>query len=267
MTDGSSTTAGSITMDREDGIAILTIRRPQKLNTITHEMSRQLFGHLDIINVEDDIRVVIVSSEGSRAFSAGSDVTTLDEYGSLWRMRNRALHRNDYIDALRRCPKPMVAEVDGIAYGGGLEIACIADIRVATPESRFAAAEIKLGWHAGSGQTQYLPRLIGQGNAMRLLLTGDPVDGQEAHRMGLVQELVPREQLREATMAIARSIAANAPIAVQLTRHIVQHGMNLPLESALAWENDLFTYVMSTEDALEGQAAFKEKRPPRFTGK
>ena len=258
---------GSITMEVDGEVAILTIRRPEKLNTITHAMSRELFDHLDIINVEDAIRVVLMASEGSRAFSAGSDVTTLDGYGSIWRMRNRALHRNDYIDALRRCPKPMIAEIDGIAYGGGLEIACIADIRVATPESRFAAAEIKLGWHAGSGQTQYLPRLIGPGNAMKMLLTGDPIDGAEAYRLGLVQDLVSREELRETTMALARTIASNAPIAVQLTRHIVQHGMNLPLESALAWENDLFTYVMTTGDAAEGQASFKEKRPPRFTGK
>ena len=99
-----------------------------------------------------------------------------------------------------------------------------------------------------------------------MLLTGDPIDGVEAYRLGLVQDLVSREELRETTMALARTIASNAPIAVQLTRHIVQHGMNLPLESALAWENDLFTYVMTTGDAAEGQASFKEKRPPRFTG-
>jgi enoyl-CoA hydratase/carnithine racemase len=257
---------GQITLERDEALAILTIRRPEKLNSITHAMSRQLFDHLDVINDDDGIRVLIIASEGERAFSAGSDVATLDEYGSLWRMRNRALHRNDYIDALRRCPKPMIAEIDGIAYGGGLEIACIADIRVATPESRFAAAEIKLGWHAGSGQTQYLPRLIGYGNALKMLLTGDPIDAGEAHRMGLVQDVVPREQLRATTLAMARSIASNAPIAVQLTKHIVRQGMTLPLESALAWENDLFTYVMSTEDAAEGQAAFKERRPPRFTG-
>jgi enoyl-CoA hydratase/carnithine racemase len=108
--------------------------------------------------------------------------------------------------------------------------------------------------------------LIGYGNALKMLLTGDPIDAGEAHRMGLVQDVVPREQLRATTLAMARSIASNAPIAVQLTKHIVRQGMTLPLESALAWENDLFTYVMSTEDAAEGQAAFKERRPPRFTG-
>lgn len=258
---------GTITLDCDGGIGILTIRRPEKLNAITHDMSEQLYDHLDVINADDDVRVVVISSEGSKSFSAGSDITTLDRYGSNWRMRNRAAYRNDYIEALRRCLKPMVAEIDGIAYGGGLEIACIADVRIATPESRFAAAEIKLGWHAGSGQTQYLPRLIGYGNALRMLLTGDPVDGMEAHRMGLVQILADRDSLRSQTLALAQSIAANAPIAVQLTRHIVRQGMNLPLESALAWENDLFSYVMTTRDAAEGQAAFKERRPPHFEGK
>jgi enoyl-CoA hydratase len=257
---------GQIDFEREGAIAILTIRRQEKLNSITQEMSRQLFDHLDVINDDDSIRVVIIASEGSRAFSAGSDVKSLDSYGSVWRMRNRALHRNDYIDALRKCVKPMIAEVDGFAFGGGLEIACVADIRVATPESSFAAAEIKLGWHAGSGQTQYLPRLIGYGNALQMLLTGDAIDGVAAHRMGLVQELVDRDEMRETTMRLARTIAQNAPIAVQLTRHIVRQGMSLPLESALAWENDLFTYVMTTGDAAEGQQAFKERRPPEFTG-
>jgi enoyl-CoA hydratase len=260
-------TEGSITLEREGAVGILTIRRPEKLNAITHDMSEQLYDHLDVINADDEIRVVIISSEGSKAFSAGSDVTTLDRYGSNWRMRNRAAYRNDYIEALRHCLKPMIAEIDGIAYGGGLEIACIADIRVATPESRFAAAEIKLGWHAGSGQTQYLPRLVGYGNALRLLLTGDPIDGHEAYRMGLVQFLATTDDLRSQTMAVAQTIAKNAPIAVQLTRHIVRQGMNLPLESALAWENDLFSYVMTTRDAAEGQAAFKERRPPNFEGK
>ncbi len=258
---------GTISLERDGMVGIITIRRPDKLNAITHGMSEELYDHLDVINGDDGIRVVILSSEGSRAFSAGSDVTTLDAYGSNWRMRNRAAYRNDYIDALRRCLKPMIAEIDGIAYGGGLEIACLADIRVATPESRFAAAEIKLGWHAGSGQTQYLPRLIGYGNALRLLLTGDPIDGAEAYRQGLVQFLVDRDELRAKTMEIARTIADNAPIAVQLTRHIVRQGMNLPLDAALAWENDLFSYVMTTRDAAEGQAAFKERRPPNFEGR
>jgi enoyl-CoA hydratase/carnithine racemase len=160
----------------------------------------------------------------------------------------------------------MIAEIDGIAYGGGLEIACIADVRVATAESRFAAAEIKLGWHAGSGQTQYLPRLVGYGNALKLLLTGDPIDGAEAHRIGLVQDLVERDELRPTTLRLARVIASNAPIAVQSTKHMVRQGMSLPLESALAWENDLFTYLMTTRDAAEGRASFEEKRPPHFTG-
>ena len=257
---------GTIDLEVDGAVGILSINRPGKLNTITHGMSRQLFDHLDRINDDDTLRVIIIASEGSRAFSAGSDVSALDQYGSNWRMRNRALHRNDYIDALRKCVKPMVAEIDGIAYGGGLEIACIADIRVATAESRFAAAEIKLGWHAGSGQTQYLPRLIGYGNALKLLLTGDPIDGTEAYRMGLVQELVAREELRSTTLRLARVIAANAPIAVQSTKHMVRQGMSLPLESALAWENDLFTYLMTTRDAAEGRASFEEKRPPNFVG-
>jgi enoyl-CoA hydratase len=257
---------GTIDLVVDDRIARLVLNRPAKLNSITFDMSRQLFDHIDLINRDRDIRVVIMEGAGDRAFSAGSDLKTLDEYGTNWEMRNRAVFKNDYIDAIKELRKPMIAQVDGIAYGGGLELACIADIRLATPRSSFAAAEIKVGWHAGSGQTQYLPRMIGTGNALRLLLTGDPIDGTEAHRVGLVQFLCEPDELEAQTLQIARRIGDNAPIAVQLTKHLVRHGQDLPLDVALRWENDLFAYVMATADAQEGQLAFKERRPPVFKG-
>ncbi len=259
-------TDGEILIDVTGHVASVVISRPEKLNSITHSMTAQLFEIVHRINTEDDIRVALLAGAGGRSFSVGSDITSLSEYGSNWQMRNRAVYRNDYIDALKACRKPLIAEIDGYALGGGLEIACIADIRVATHQSSFGASEIKLGWHAGSGQTQYLPRLMGYGNALRMLLTGDRISASDALRVGLVQEVVAREDLKSTTMALAQAIAQNAPIAVQLTRHLVRSGMDLPLETALAWENDLFAYVMTTRDAAEGQRAFAEKRKPEFRG-
>lgn len=257
---------GSVDLTVDGPIARMVLNRPAKLNALTFPMSRQLFEHVDRINQDREIRVVVLAAAGGRAFSAGSDITTLDEYGDNWAYRNRSAYRNDYVDAIKALRKPMIAEIDGVAYGGGLELACMADLRVATPTSRFAAAEIRQGWHAGSGQTQYLPRLLGYGNALLLLLTGEPIDGVEAHRMGLVQLLAPAEELQARTRRLAETIAANAPIAVQLTKHLVRNGMDLPLDTALAWENDVFAYTMLTKDAQEGRRAFAERRPPVFRG-
>ena len=258
---------GRVRWEREGSIAVVVLDRPHKLNSITFSMSEQLFEIIAQVNRDDDIRVVVVSGAGDRAFSVGSDVSSLDHYGTNWQMRNRADYGNDYIDAMKACRKPMIAEIDGYAYGGGLEIACVADLRIATPESSFAASEIRLGWHAGSGQTQYLPRLMGYGNALRMLLTGRPISAADALHQGLVQEVVERDRLRATTREIANDIAENAPIAVQLTKHLVRNGMNLPIQTALAWENDLFAYVMKTADSEEGQRAFSERRKARFEGR
>ncbi len=259
-------TPGAITLTRDGAIGTITIDRPAKLNTITVEMGRAIEGIAREVNADDAIRVVIVRSIGDRAFSAGSDVSTLGEYGGSWRMRNRNDYGLDYIVPLWRIRKPMIAAIRGVCIGGGMEIALCCDLRIATPASRFGTGEIRLGRHAASGNVTLLPRVIGPGNAARLLLTGDLVDAPEAHRMGLVQELVEDDRLEARTADLAERIAGNAPIAVQLTKHLIRVAQSTTLEVGLAYENDLFSYTMTTRDAQEGLAAFLEKRPPEFRG-
>src|SRR2546425_7656367 len=251
-----------ILFHKDGAIASITINRPDKLNTVTAGMGRALYSIADQINQDDEVRVVIVTGVGERAFSAGSDVKTLDDYGTNWQMRNRP----DYNRALWSVRKPMIAAIRGYCIGGGLEIALNCDIRIATPSARFGAGEIKLGWHGGAGNTQLLPRLVGYGKALQMLLTGELIDAAEAHRTGLVQEVVSDDQLEASVKTLAGQIARNAPIAVQLTKHLVRISESTTPEVGLAYENDLFAYCFTTKDSQEGIAAFREKREPTFRG-
>lgn len=243
-------------------IATITLNRPGKLNTLTPAMGKALFSLSEAINQDDAIRALILTGEGKKAFSAGSDITVLQDYGNNWQLRNRT----DYAYAIRAIRKPVIAMIRGYCIGGGLELALMSDVRISTPEAKFGAGEVKLGWNGGAGNTQLLPRMIGYGNANRMLLTGDIIDAAEAHRMGLVQNLVPDDELEAFTMAFATRIAANAPIGVQVIKHLVRMADNTPAETGLAIENDLFAYCFTTKDSAEGIAAFTEKRAPKFTG-
>ncbi len=250
---------GAVRFDQHGHIATITIDRPHKRNSVTPEMGRALFPLAERINTDDAIRVVIVTGAGD-TFSAGSDVELFDEYGTNWQLRNRA----DYNRALWSVRKPLIAAVRGHAVGGGLEMALTCDIRIASTTARFGAGEIRLGFHGGAGNTQLLPRLIGFGKALQMLLTGDLIDAAEAYRVGLVQEIVPDEELKAAAHDLAERIARNAPIAVQLTKHLVRVSESTSLEVGLAYENDLFAYCFTTDATREGIAAFREKRGPTF---
>ncbi len=248
---------------RLDGaVGHLTLNRRQKLNTMTPAMGRALMALTEAINLDDEVRVVVLSGTGERAFSAGSDISVLDDYGSNWQLRNRV----DYARAIWAVRKPVVAKIRGYCIGGGLEMALMSDIRYASPDSRFGAGEIKLGWHGGAGNTQLLPRAAGLGTAMEMLLTGDAVDAAEAMRIGLVDRLVAGDELDAAVDDLAARIARNAPIAVQLAKHLVRVSMSTPIEVGLAYENDTFSYCFTTRDSSEGREAFQQKRPPVFTG-
>ena len=161
----------------------------------------------------------------------------------------------------------MVAALHGWVVGGGLEMACASDVRVGSPDTKFQAGEIRWGWHGGSGQTQLLVHTVGPGNANLLLLHGEKVEAEAALRMGLIQEIVAKEQVFDRAIEIAQSIADKAPIAAQMTKHMVRMAQSIPLEVGLLYENDSFSYCMTTEDAAEGQRAFAEKRKPNFKGR
>jgi enoyl-CoA hydratase len=248
--------------EQDGAVATITIDRPDKLNTVTPEMGRGFFELAARVNDDDSVRAVVLTGSGDRAFCAGSDVKALDDYGTNWQLRNR----RDYNHALQSIRKPVVAAIRGYAIGGGLELALGCDVRVAGRSARLGAGEIRLGWHGGAGNTQLLPRLVGYGKALQLLLTGDLVDAEEAHRIGLVQEVVEDADVDGVAHELARRIARNAPIAVQLTKHLVRMAESTPLAVGLAYENDLFSYCFTTRDSAEGIAAFRDKREPNFTG-
>lgn len=245
----------------------ILINRPNKLNAMTVAMDHAVNDLVYSINNDPDIRSVVISGAGTRAFCAGSDINDLDEYGDNWSYRNRFDARGDYARAIWLLRKPLVAAIHGHCIGGGLEMACAADIRIASPDASFAAGEIRWGWHGGSGATQLLTHQLGSGHASRLLLTGDPIPAVEAHRIGLVQELVAREVLVDRALELAHRIAERSPIATQRVKYMVRVAQNVPLDSGLLVENDSFSYLMMTDDAAEGRVAFAEKRDPKFTGR
>lgn len=258
---------GDITVATDGHVATITINRESKLNTMTVAMDRAVNQIVFDLNQDYDIRAVVLTGAGSRAFSAGSDINDLDEYGSNWEYRNRFDARKDYARAIWLIRAPVVAAIRGYCIGGGLEMACASDIRIASPESSFGAGEIRWGWHGGSGATQLLTRAVGPGHASRILLTGQRIDANEAARIGLVQELRPDDEVLPAAQELAQSIAALAPIATQRTKYMVRMADNVPLDVGLLVENDSFAYCMNTEDAAEGRAAFAARRTPIFKGR
>jgi enoyl-CoA hydratase len=258
---------GRVHLAIDGQVATLTIDRPSKRNAFTVAMTAELSAHATACGRDEAVRVVIITSSDARAFSAGSDVSLLDDLGSTWQARDRAVYDRDYIGPLLRLRKPIVAAIRGYCLGGGLEIALAADIRVAGRSAELGAPEVRLGWHAGSGNTTILPRLIGYGNAARWILTGDRFPAQEAFRVGLVQEVVDDDEVKTRARAIAERIAANPPIAVQAAKHLIRMSQGTSIEQGLAWENDLYTYCMTTADSREGIAAFTERREPRYEGR
>jgi len=246
----------------EGQIGYLELNRPDKLNTMTPAMGKALLELVPAINDDDKVRVVILAGVGPKAFSAGSDINALDDYGTNWQLRNRT----DYAKGIWAIRKPVIARIRGYCIGGGLEMALMSDIRYASADARFGAGEIKLGWHGGAGNTQLLPRVTSPGRAMEMLFTGDMVTAEEAEHTGLVDRIFSENELDAAVDALAQRICASAPIAVQLSKHLVRISMSTSVEVGLAYENDSFTYCFTTEDSVEGRAAFAEKRTPVFKG-
>jgi enoyl-CoA hydratase/carnithine racemase len=244
----------------EDRIATIVLNRPQKLNAVTPEMADAIVALIDRCNRDDGVRCVIVTGAGERSFCAGSDIGELDRYDTPWNFRNRP----DYCDAVRRLLKPSIAAINGYAFGGGLETALSCDIRIAATTAQFAAPEIKLGWIGGGGMAVFLAHSIGPSNAALMIMSGDPIPAEQALAWGLVSEVVPPSSLLTRARAIATTIASRAPIAAETAKLNLRAAFTMPLEKAIEYERDLQTICFATEDAAEGRAAFREKRPPVF---
>lgn len=246
-----------------DGLVLtLRLNRPAKLNAVTQEMSDALVALVARVNADAGVRAVVYTGTG-RAFSAGSDITTLDQYATPWEFRNR----RDYCDALRALRKPVIAAINGYAMGGGLETALTCDIRIAADTAVFAAPEITLGWIGGGGMSALLAASIGASNAALMLMTGDPIDAARALSWGLVSEVVAPDDLLARAQTIAATIASRPPIAAETAKANLRAAGNLPLDQAIAYERELQTVTFATEDAAEGRAAFAERRAGVFHGR
>jgi enoyl-CoA hydratase/carnithine racemase len=242
---------GQVTLQVDEGVAVLTLDRPAKHNAITNEMAGQLADHARAINADDAIRSVLLLGAGPRAFCAGMDLKAIEAFPSAWEFR----HRPDYPGAVRSIRKPVVAAVKGWALGGGFELALAADIRIAGRSARIGFPEVTRGWVGGGGASQTLPRLIGLGQAMRLLLTGEQVGAEEALRLRLVEQVVEDAALEETARALCRRLAALPPVAVQAVKAAVRQSMEMPLSAGLAYENEMNVLCLSS---LREGAALRE---------
>lgn len=250
--------------DTRDRITTITINRPEKLNALNAELLRGLDAALAAVTADRGVGAIIITGAG-RAFVAGADIgeiasADVDAMEAFAR-RGQALFRR-----IERSVKPVIAAVNGFALGGGCELALACHVRIASTKARFGLPEVKLGLIPGYGGTQRLPRLVGRGAALKLILTGDPVDAAEAHRIGLADILVEPEALSEAARTFAATVLANGPIAIARALEAVDAGLDRPLDEALAFEARLFGSLGETTDMREGTRAFLEKRPPGFRG-
>ena len=251
---------------RRQGIAYLTLNRPEVLNTINREMLEQLGRALDAITSDDTVKAVIITGSGSKAFSAGADIGFFSQASPL-EVRERARLAVDVYSRIETSGKVVVAAINGYALGGGLELAEACTLRVAARTAKLGHPEVRIGAVAGWGGTTRLPRLIGKGRAAELLLTGKMISAEEALSMGLVNRVVEPEQLTEEAETLLNEILSHAPLAVRMTWEAMHRGLNVPIDESTALGADYFGLVAATEDFREGTGAFLAKRPPVFKGK
>jgi enoyl-CoA hydratase len=256
----------TIRYDAADGVATVTLNRPEVHNAMNERMREELVRCFGALVGNDDVRVVIVTGAGERAFSAGADIREFVAPQVPVRFRETR-RRLDFRRLLDRCPQPILAAIRGYAFGGGLELALACDVRIAGDDARLGLTEIDLAIIPGGGGTQRLPRLVGRGKALEMILTGARIDAHEALRVGLVERVVPAVDVLRAARELARTLAAKAPVALRYAKEAVVGGLELPLADGLRLENDLATLLRTTEDRIEGAKAFLEKRQPRFSGK
>jgi enoyl-CoA hydratase len=250
----------------ERGIALVTVNRPEKLNALDRRTIVELNDAFETVETGQQLKGLIVTGAGDKAFIAGADIREINgtapvEAEQLSRQGQEVFRR---LEVMR---KPSVAAINGFALGGGLELAMCCSIRVAVASAKLGQPEVKLGILPGYGATQRLPRLVGRGRALDLLLTGEPIGAEDAHRIGLVNHVVAAEHLISFSRAWLEKVFTNGPLAVGLTMHAVDAGLDLSLDAGLKLEAMAFGLTAGSHDCAEGTKAFLEKRKPAFTGK
>jgi enoyl-CoA hydratase len=255
----------TLLFELDNGVARITINRPDKLNALNTTVLAELGEAVTRIETDATIRGVILTGAGNKAFVAGADIGELSQQGPL-DGRARAITGQLVFRRLERCGKPVIAAVNGFALGGGCELAMACHLRVASDSAKFGQPEVKLGIGPGYGGTVRLPRLVGKGRALELLLTGKMIDAAEAHRIGLVNLVVSQERLLTEAETLLRGILQNGPLALRACLEAVDVGLDMTLDEALLLEASHFGLLSSTADMREGTQAFIEKRAPAFKG-
>jgi enoyl-CoA hydratase len=256
----------NLQFEKKGAIAYVTVNRPKVLNALNMATMKELHAAFTMVRDDDEVRVAILTGSGEKAFIAGADINELSRQDAV-QGKDYAQRGQAVLDLIENCGKPVIACVNGFALGGGCEVAMACTMRLASENAKLGQPEVKLGIIPGYGGTQRLPRLVGKGMANQLVLTGEMIDAHEAHRIGLVNEVVPQGGLFARAEAIAEKIIANAPLAVRYAIEAVNKGMEMTLQEGLFLEASLFGVCCATEDKNEGTQAFLGKRAAQFKGR
>jgi len=254
----------TLLVERRGRVAVITINRPQKLNALNIQTRAEGAAALEELREDESVRVVVITGAGEKAFVAGADISEFE--GRTAVSQRDVMTARSLFTAVDTFPKPVIAMINGFCLGGGCELALSCDIRVASETARFGQPEINLGIIPGGGGTQRLTRLVGEGKAMELILTGDMIDAQHAYNLGLVNLVVPAADLEAKTLELANRIAEKSPVALRMAKEAVKTAARANLDEGLRREIDLFALTFSSADKDEGVRAFLEKRKPDFKG-
>jgi len=247
------------------GVHTITIKRPSKLNALNRQTLQELFGAIIDASGDDKVRVIVLTGSGDKAFVAGADISELRELSAIEARRFSEFGQN-LMSMIQNLGKPVIAAINGFALGGGMELALACHLRIASDNARLGLPEIKLGIMPGFGGTQRLVRLVGSTQALAMTLSGEPIKAEQALSLGLVNQVVPADQLESAVQALAAPLVKAAPEAVRGILQATIQGAEMPLEAGLALETACFALCCSTQDMQEGTSAFLEKRSPEFKG-
>ncbi|HEV2130787.1 MAG TPA: enoyl-CoA hydratase-related protein [Longimicrobiaceae bacterium] len=253
----------NLQLDVREGIATLSINRPDKLNALNEQTIRELTEAVGEITDDDEVRGIVLTGVGQKAFVAGADIGELAKMGPVDGIEVSRLGQRVFRQ-IELSRKPMIAAVNGFALGGGCELALACHLRIASENAKFGLPEVKLGIIPGYGGTLRLPRIVGKGRALELILTGEMIDAHEAHRIGLANRVVPQEELLDETRKLMQTILRNGPIALALAIECTTRGLEMSVDDGLALESNLFGLLAATEDMREGMTAFLEKRKAEF---
>jgi enoyl-CoA hydratase len=260
-----SKTYETLLLEKRGAVALVTVNRPDKLNALNIKTREEGAALLAELAVDDSVRVVVFTGAGDKSFIAGADIAEFA--GRTPNQQRSVMLGHSLFTAFDNFPKPVIAMINGFCLGGGCELALACDLRIASDKARLGQPEINLGIIPGGGGTQRLTRLVGEGKAMELILTGDMISAQTAYEIGLVNRVVPHEELADKTMALAARIAEKSPIALRMAKESVRIASRSNLDEGLRREIDLFALCFASEDKEEGVKAFLEKRKPVFTGR